>query len=355
MENHIVLSLGPEGSNRRNSEGSFLRLEDGEILFIYSRFEGDYDDGAPSDLYMIRSADEGETWTKPEMTLSASRFGVSNIMSVSLLRMQNGDVGMFFIVKRPQDVDEIVLARSSDEGKTWYRFVRCDIPGREAYYVLNNDRAERLASGRIILPLAVHPSQPVAGVPYYFEGRGYFTALYSDDDGETFRLSDDNVYPSFVHTKSGLQEPGVVELRDGVLWGYARTDQQVQYEFYSYDGGVHWSAAQPSVFTSPCSPMKIRREPESGKLVSVWNPIPNYNGRPKYPAGWGRTPIVFSESGDNGETWSRPVVIEGKEEYGYCYPAVFFTNDGAFLTAYCAGGPEDGICLARLTISKIFM
>ena len=52
-------------------------------------------------------------------------------------------------------------------------------------------------------------------------------------------------------------------------------------------------------------------------------------------------------------TWSDYSIIEGDEEHGYCYPAIFFTNDGCMLVAYCSGGPADGICLARLTIQKI--
>ena len=46
-------------------------------------------------------------------------------------------------------------------------------------------------------------------------------------------------------------------------------------------------------------------------------------------------------------------MLEDEEGHGYCYPAIFFTNDGGMLTAYCSGGDEDGICLARLTIRKI--
>jgi hypothetical protein len=46
-------------------------------------------------------------------------------------------------------------------------------------------------------------------------------------------------------------------------------------------------------------------------------------------------------------------VIEDDKDRGYCYPAMFFTKDGAMLCAYCRGGKEETQCLARLGIMKI--
>ena len=61
---HNVISFGPDKVYTRHSEGAFLRLKDGQILFVYSRFSGSYDDDAPSDLVAIRSADEGKSFYK---------------------------------------------------------------------------------------------------------------------------------------------------------------------------------------------------------------------------------------------------------------------------------------------------
>ena len=88
-------------------------------------------------------------------------------------------------------------------------------------------------------------------------------------------------------------------------------------------------------------------------LYAVWNPIPNYNGRALSKAGWGRTPLCLASSADEGKTWTAPRVIEGEEDHGYCYPALFFTDDDGLLLSYCSGGDADRICLARTTIRKI--
>lgn len=351
MQNHIVASWGPNEKYSRHSEGDFLRLKDGRIMFVYSRFTESYSDGAPSDLVAAYSSDEGESWSEPETIIPASLFETDNVMSVSLMRMQNGDVGLFYIVKQTKIINRMLLSRSRDEGKTFYSHTECSLPDRAGYYVLNNDRVERLSSGRLVMPLAYHRGG--YGEKAYFDGRSYDVFLLSDDDGATWHESADAVFPPFTGSGSGLQEPGLIEKRNGVLWGYSRTDKMYQYEYFSIDGGEHWTAAQPSRFTSPCSPMKIDRHPETGDLYTIWNPIPEYNGRATTRAGWGRTPLVWAVSKDDGATWSDYSIIEGHEDHGYCYPAIFFTDDGSMLVAYCSGGPADGICLARLTIQKI--
>ena len=354
MQDHIVVSYGPDDRYSRHSEGAFLRLNDGRILFVYSRFTGTYSDAAPCGLVSSCSSDEGETWTEPRQLLSASMYNTKNIMSVSLMRMQNGDVGLFYGVKATPTCNKKMLSLSNDEGETFYKHIECSLPDRPAYCVLNNDRVERLSSGRIIMPLAYHRGGHSLGPDkYYFDGRGVAHFLYSDDDGATWQEAPDIVFAPFTGSNTGLQEIGVIEKKNGALWGYSRTDKMYQYEFFSFDGGLHWTKAQPSRFTSPRSPLKIKRHPETGDLYAVWNPIPNYNDRYVSKAGWGRTPIVWAVSHDDGLTWSENHNIEDDSEHGYCYPAIFFTKDNAMLVAYCAGGPEDGICLARLTVKKI--
>ncbi len=352
----ITASFGPNEKFTRHSEGSFLRLADGRIMFAYSRFTNHNGDDAPSDLVAVYSADEGETWSEPRTLIKASMYDTKNVMSVSLLRMQNGDLGLFYIIKQTPALNRIMISRSNDDGESFYSHTECTKTERKAYYVLNNDRVIRLASGRILIPLAVHHSTLSAdGTKGHYEMRSTNLYLYSDDDGFTWTESPDMVFPAFGNTTTGLQEPGIVEKQNGVIWAYARTDKMSQYEYFSVDGGLHWTLPQPSRFTSPTSPMLIKRRESTGELFAVWNPVPIYNGRYTSPAGWGRTPIVYASSNDDGITWSEYKIIEGNEEHGYCYPAIFFTDDNCMLVSYCSGGPADGICLARTSIAKIIL
>lgn len=352
MVNHIVAEFIPDEKYTRHSEGAFLRLKDGRILFVYSRFTNSSEDDAPSDLVACYSSDEGETWTEPEVCIPASMYGVDNVMSVSLMRMLNGDVGLFYIVKQDVYHTRIILSRSSDEGKTYYKHVDCTSFGIKGYYTLNNDRMVRLQSGRLLMPLAYHRGSFQRELGQW-DKRTFTCFLYSDDDGDTWKESADVVYPSFQDTNAGLQEPGAIQKKNGAIWAWARTDRMYQYETFSTDEGIHWTVAQPSYFTSPQSPLQIVRRPQTGDLYAIWNPQPLWVGRVRSKAGWGRTPFVWAVSTDDGVTWSDCHVIEDEAEHGYCYPGVFFTDDGAMLVSYCSGGPEEGSCLARTTIMKI--
>ena len=75
LSENLVLDLGPSNNNPRNSEGSFLRAKDGAILFAYSRYTGDdWNDHCSCDIALVKSYDEGETWSEPEIIVKAEDF-----------------------------------------------------------------------------------------------------------------------------------------------------------------------------------------------------------------------------------------------------------------------------------------
>jgi hypothetical protein len=149
---------------------------------------------------------------------------------------------------------------------------------------------------------------------------------------------------------SGLQETGLLELRNGVLWAHFRTDMGCHYESWSFDGGESWAEVRPSRFTGPCSPLSARRMPD-GRLLAVWNPVPIYQTRECTAWSGGRSPLASALSADDGRTWSEPVLIEDGGG-GYCYTAIHCEDD-AVLLAYCAGSAADRTCLARLRMRRV--
>lgn len=353
----IMLDLPPKVGNPRNSEGAFIDLKDGRILFMYSRFigEGHGCDNAPAGLASLESVDGGETWSAGSIGLTAEQDQAENIMSVSFMRMKNGDLGLFYFIRRGFEDGKEHVRRSSDEGRTWGEAVCC-VPAR-GYYVTNNDRVIRLRDGRLIVPAGYHRTiAGKAGSSETWDGRSTTLYCFSDDDGLSWRES--NLCTINVRgSGSGLQEPGVIELQNGSLYGWARTDIGMQYEMFSFDRGATWTPAQPSRFSSPCSPLSMKRDPGTGNLVAIWNPIPNYITRPPGPSTcWtaGRTPLVCAISRDDGETWLDPIILEDSPTSGYCYTAMHFMGD-QLLLAYCAGGIEDAGygCLNRLRIRKL--
>ena len=126
----------------------------------------------------------------------------------------------------------------------------------------------------------------------------------------------------------------------------------MQYAFYSHDGGQSFTPAVPSHFTSPLSPLSMKRLPD-GRLMALWNPVPEYQTRGSDPRTGGRTPLVYAMSGDEARTWSDPTVLEDDPLAGYCYTAMAVCG-GALLLAYCAGDTRrDASCLNRTRIRRI--
>ena len=99
----IALRLEPGENNPRNSEGDFIELKDGRILFVYSHyFAGRGGDHDPAYLAGRYSSDGGKTWTSEDVKI-VDREGTMNVMSVSLLRLKSGEmfVGLKFFHVNP--------------------------------------------------------------------------------------------------------------------------------------------------------------------------------------------------------------------------------------------------------------
>ena len=349
----ILADLAPGPGNPRNSEGAFAELRDGTLLLVYSHFDGDsFSDHAKARLAARRSSDGGKTWSTDTFIPTPGEDNAMNLMSVSLLRLGNGDLGLFYLVRRSWLDMRMVLRRSTDDGLTWGPSVTC-MPGA-AYYVVNNDRVVRLASGRLVIPAALHRRKGDHNEAQSVDWRGIASFYLSDNDGRSWREAPGLVTLPVVHSRSGLQEPGVVELPDGRLWGWARTDLGRQYEFFSSDGGETWTTASPSRFTSPNSPLSIKRLPGTPDVLAVWNPAPAYETRELRAPGGDRTPLVLAVGPGPLGKWTPARIIDGPGEptAGYSYTAIHFTADSVLL-AYCAGGEADGNRLTRLRLRAI--
>jgi sialidase-1 len=325
-----LLTIEPAPENPRNSEGDIIELKDGRLCLIYSRFTGGGGDDAAADLALRTSSDDGATWSDDRIVVRGA--GGLNVMSVSLLRLASDEIALFYLRKASAEDCRPLMRLSTDEAETWSTPTLC-IPDAVGYYVLNNDRAVQLRSGRLLLPVALHRSPGGAWDP-----AGVITCYLSDDGGQTWRCSG-GMFRGYAPNgrRITLQEPGVVELKDGRLLMYLRTDAGSQYVCHSSDGGRSWSKPGPSALASPLSPASIARIPWTGDLVCVWN---DHSGAHPYPAGR-RTPLCVAVSRDEGATWSRSEVIEADPTGWYCYTSITFAKD-RMLLAYCAGDQKVG-------------
>jgi len=212
-----VLLLAPGPGNPRNGEGDFIQLKDGRILFIYTRFTGGSDDHSEAHLAGRFSSDGGKTWTAKDVLVLPNE-GRWNVMSVSLLRFADERIALFYLVKNSLKDCRPVMRTSTDEAKSWSEPVRIIPDEQIGYYVVNNDRVVQLKTGRIVVPVALH-NMPEYETP---DWAGKIMCCMSDDNGKSWRGSKSELTgKSPDGRRITLQEPGVVELKDGRLLTFA--------------------------------------------------------------------------------------------------------------------------------------
>lgn len=353
MDSKIVCPVysSMENKNPRNSEGSFVHLKDGRIAYYYTCYYGDsYDDHATANIAVRYSSDEGETWTESQTVINGHENG--NVMSVSLLRLQDGRLLMIYLRKDKLAGTEAYTCKpqvrfSSDEGETWSEPDGSMIL-TPAYVCGNNDRIIQLANGRLIYPVSHHLWINFGGIVFCY---------YSDDSGQSWKPGQWILPPvDQADRQTGLQEPGVIELPDGSVMCWQRTNYHHQWKCYSTDKGETWSLPEPAYeFPSNLAPLQIKRNPYTGEYTAVWNDTSEerWHVKPDYSS-WStarsRLVIAFSKDCRN---WERHETIEYDPEAGFCYPAIEFTKDGGILLAYCCGG-HGKCCLQDLCIRKIY-
>ena len=226
-------------------------------------------------------------------------------MSASFLRSLKGELLLFYLVKNSSTELYPEVRRSRDDGKTWSDPVR--VVGEPGYYIMNNARAVRLKSGRILCPTS-------------FGGPTYRTVMYySDDDARTWHRGNGVI----SCPQRGAMEPGVLELEDGRVLQIIRTQLGRIWHACSTDGGDAWSEARPWNVAAPEAPSTLVRIPATGALLLIYNPAvqsgASHGGR--------RTPLVAALSTDQGRTWSAPKTIESDPAATYAYTSATFHRE----------------------------
>jgi hypothetical protein len=139
----------------------------------------------------------------------------------------------------------------------------------------------------------------------------------------------------------------VVEVSDGSLFSWSRTDQGSQFGFRSTDGGRTWTPPGPTELVSPVGPASIKAIPGTNDLLALFN---DHSGRFPFPPKK-RNPFVAAISSDGGKTWPLRKLIESDPDGLYHYTAIYFLPD-AVLLGYCAGDSKVG-ALNRLRIRRV--
>ena len=254
-----------ETGYRGTSAGPILATRDGRILWLTSGPDG----AVPGTFAISRtelreSRDGGLTWSQPRVLLQGDRAALPGAMA--LLELRSGRLLLLYSLyggySRDHDVskslNEGYSRWSDDAGATWSAPAK--LPHGERYLssVLS---ATQLSSGRIVFPF---------GYLVGTHGQFMVSAVYSDDDGATWKRSPSVLDVTGTGFESGATEPSVAELPGGRLWMVIRAQTGFHWESFSTDRGVNWTPARESRFPASNAPMVLLRL-HSGRVVLVWN------------------------------------------------------------------------------------
>lgn len=315
--------------------GPFVRLQDGSILTV---------DGSGTQMgeNCCISMDEGRTWAeypifanpsnyaiRPERALLQTRKGVT-ILAFSNNREMSGGDWNEKIHDMPGAILPTYTVRSTDGGKTWKDLQKLHDSWTGAIRDIIETR-----DGNIIFTSMMMQHDP---------GRHSVVTYTSKDEGRSWIRS--NVIDlGGVGHHAGVTEATIEQLSDGRIWMLMRTNWGKLWEAYSEDEGLTWKLFNWTGIDASGSPAMLQRL-QSGKLVLVWNrmypegkteyPLSGGDGHlSEVPASFHRDELSIMFSGNDGKSWSQPVVIARK---GMAYPYVFEANPGELWITTMQGG-----------------
>jgi sialidase-1 len=323
-EPHAKIVCPATAQNPRNSEADVEVLRDGSLLMAYTEFYGgNGTDWGKARIAAKTSKDLGHSWSD-SFTLVENQ-GQMNVMSPSLLRLKSGKLAMIYMVKNSESDCRVLYLTSSNEGKTWTQ-PRGVTPSIR-YWGMNNDRLVQLKSGRLLAPV-----WSVEDWRKSHHTRG--VVFYSDDEGQSWKAGSEVDIPQGPR---GVDEPAVIELKDGRVLMMIRSDLGKVFKSLSSDAGLSWSQPEALPLDSPTAPGSIARIPSTHDLLFVWNNSPK---GPKHTQD--RFPLTAAISHDEGKTWGKIKNVDATPGFTYAYTSLTFLSPKSLLMTYYSSNNDSG-------------
>lgn len=307
--------------------GPFVRLPDGSIFATAGSHLGERKGGGR----LYRSTDEGKTWDEWEVGLEGITIGDTGALLVTrdgtlILAVGNLAPRRWTWDSERHDMPGAILPtvvmRSRDGGRTW-----SDVQTLHSEWTGATRGMIQTKSGRIVFTTMKSLSNP---------GRHAVLTYASDDDGRTWQASNLIDFGGCGH-HDGMMEASLIELRDGRLLKYIRTNWDCLWQAESTDLGTHWHPYGPVPFPAGSNPPMLTRL-SNGSIILAYNDLDPVGGEAVREGGdrersaaaaksyRGELSIRFSD--DECQSWTEPVVIAHRDTGELCYPFIFEVEDG---------------------------
>ncbi len=314
-----------------------------------------------------RSPDNGRSWSAP-LPLVELPTDRGTFLGCQMVFDQRGELHLFSLNDGGGGVDDVGEGERALHNEItdkrldiWHAYsshgLRTWSPPRPIWKGFTGAMNSVILSknGRLVYPFSYMTSRTWrnrgAGLDAFtFMGKYDCTALFSDDDGRSWKLANSiNVtVPDTVYAY-GAVEPVILQLKDGRLWMLVRTQLGRFWESFSDDGSC-WSRPQPTAIVSSDSPAGLVRL-DDGRIVLLWNNCQ------RFPYAYGGRHVIHAAiSSDEGQTWhgcrevardprrNEPPPLSG--DYGTAYPLPVATREGKVI--YSTGQGAGRIMLMSL-------
>lgn len=264
------------------------------------------------DVAIWFSKREGGEWSRPVKVAEMEGVPCWN----PVLYQYEKKVLLFYKTGNEIPAWQTWVKESTDSGKTWgdqRELVEADFGGRGPV----KNKCITLKDYAILAPASTE------------EGKWECFADRSEDGGRSWQRSENVPVRREDFGGSGLIQPTLWQDEEGIVHMLMRSSEGAIYKSTSADGGRSWTMARRTSLPNNNCGIDVTRL-EDGRLVLVCNPV---------SGNWAaRSPIAFMISDDNGETWSKPQILDTEpcdrniERAEFSYPAVISKGNEVYIT-----------------------
>jgi alpha-L-fucosidase len=277
-------------------------------IFMTAWFAGSYE-GA-NDVGIWCSTFSENNWTKPlEIVKGFDSLGNRlPCWNPVLFKTRNNKLILFYKVgPNPREWwGNMIL--SYDNGKNWSKPQK--LP--EGFLGPIKDKPIQLSNGNILCPSSVETENGDWSVHLEITDENLTEWEKVDID------KDDSV---------GVIQPTILKHRDGNLQMLCRSRQNLIYQTWSTDNGLHWSKLETTSLPNPNSGIDAIKM-NNGKFILVYNPLLHgtewFNGRN----------VLYVAASDDGMHWKDIYQLENEKDGEFSYPAIIQAVDESIHVTY---------------------